>query len=114
MQVLDSIKESLIVRKAVSAGQWGASWLKDQLWPVYSTGAVIGALCLLASLHEKTILADHLYGATSPMRDQQEQIVKTGAQVMDEEASKAVKSYVWGLPADEFRKLRANRNMDIL
>ena len=109
--VLESVTENVYVRKSIMGAQWGASWLKDQLWPIYSTGIVVGALCLLASVHEKSLLADHYYGANHVLIDQQDREVKNAAAIMEDDASKAVKQYVWGLSSAEFKQLATERGI---
>jgi len=109
--VLESITENVYIRKCILGAQMGASWLKDQLWPIYSTGVVVGALCLLASVHEKTLLADHYYGANHSLQDHQEKEIKHASTVMEEDSAKAVKQYVWGLSQEEFKQLARERDI---
>ena len=104
------LTDSAFVRKTLTAGFWLYERIEEQLWPLYSSGVVVGALCLLSSMTEKTVVADHLCTrGRMDLQDQAESEIKKASQLMEAESLKSVKNYVWSLPSDEFQKLQAGR-----
>eukprot|EP00760_Papus_ankaliazontas_P002434 PhM_4_TR10/c0_g1_i1/m.587 len=106
---MEALVDNVYIRKFRTGFGLVSSWVKDQLWPIYSTGVVLGAVCLIASVHEKTMLADHLYGATSDLGDNTETVTKNATALMEEESVKSVKNFVWGLKKADFHDLHTAR-----
>ncbi|RNF14213.1 uncharacterized protein Tco025E_05900 [Trypanosoma conorhini] len=90
-------------RASVGAAVQAWGWLQERAWPVYSTGLILSVLCVLATAHEKQILADSLYGGDVVLKNEREKTVEGARKLFQEEAAQGVKQLVWMLPAGEFR-----------
>ncbi|KEG11543.1 hypothetical protein DQ04_02511020 [Trypanosoma grayi] len=96
--VLKAYRASLTAATAA----WG--WVCERLWPVYTTGIILSALCMLASAQEKQILADHLHGADAAFQKDPALTVEEARKLFQEESAQGVKQVVWMLPSNEFRR----------
>ena len=77
----------------------------SQVWPIYSTGTMVGFVFLIAAMHEKQMLADSLYG-TGKLHSSEEgqQLTAHASQLLEDEVQHAVKVDVFSLPSEHFRR----------
>lgn len=85
-------------------------YVSDRLWPVYSTGMVVGSLLLIASMHEKQTIADHYFGAKCAKEALESEQVSAATQLMEDELQRAVKVDVYNMPASEFAAEHSQRH----
>jgi len=100
--LLERITEHSFYRRGLEASRAAWHWLKEGLWPVYSVGMVVSAICIIAAAQEKQTLADHLYGANTEFRDDNLAVSTRSAKLFKEESAVAVKQEVWSLSKEEF------------
>eukprot|EP00744_Colponema_vietnamica_P009025 GILI01012850.1.p1 GENE.GILI01012850.1~~GILI01012850.1.p1 ORF type:complete len:117 (-),score=29.58 GILI01012850.1:83-433(-) len=93
----------------ISTGVDGAlaiyGWASEHLWPIYSAGAVLSAVFMLAVAQEKQILGDHLHGSPRAVElrgGKRDETIQRAQKLLDEEASIAVKQDVWALRKADF------------
>jgi hypothetical protein len=99
----DNLMASSAVRNATSGGKFVYGFVVSQLWPAFSTGMVLGSVFVIAAMHEKQTLADHLYGAKGNLAGTEgEAAVGAASQLLDDEVQRAVKADVYAMPKGKF------------
>ena len=98
--IWEKLTDNRPVRVTVAAAKVTYGYVRERLWPVYSTGMVFGTLMLIASMHEKQTLADHFYGHK---RTPSTEDVDAASQLMEDELHRAVKTDVYRMPAAQFQ-----------
>eukprot|EP01084_Bolivina_argentea_P207069 353386_1 len=103
MTILETIKESPVVVGLVQGGRavWG--WSSQHLWPLYSTGAIVSALAVVAAVHEKQMVADHLYGSNPVLKEEGEEMMRRCASQFEDALQRGVKEDVYGLSQSQFQ-----------
>ena len=109
---IETVKENSAVRTVVSAVKVTYSWVTERLWPVYSVGIVVSAVCMIAAAQEKQIVADHLFGSNAKFRENPTEVAAATSKLMKDEVSIAVKQAVWNMPKNEFQSEYAERHGD--
>ena len=85
--------------------------LVSLLWPLYSSGIVVGAVCFVASVYEKSILVNLTSISNSTfLQDQPENEIKQAGELMESMATNEIKRYVNDLSKQDFDELRVARN----
>ena len=89
--------------------------LLNAMWPLYTSGIIVGSMCFVASVYEKCFLANLTSAANATfLQDQPENEIKQAAELMESIATREVKNYIAKLSPDEFDHLRNSReNMTI-
>ncbi|KNH07855.1 hypothetical protein XU18_1532 [Perkinsela sp. CCAP 1560/4] len=85
------------------------SSVMETLWPLYSSGIVIGSLCFLVSVYEKSVLVNVLNNISGSLQDQPEQEIKQAGELMESEAYLQIKKYIAQLSQEEFNELQKIR-----
>ena len=101
MGALSVITENKYVKLGYGLGALVYGYVTERLWPVYSTGMVVGTLMLIASMHEKQTIADHFFGHKAKVTNEE---VEEAQQLMDDELHRAVKRDVYRMPASKFHE----------
>ena len=97
--------DSDAVTKSVAFVKKAYNFAQAQIWPVYSTGTMVGFVFLIASMHEKQMLADCMYGSGKLHNSEEgQQLTSHASQLLDDEVQHAVKIDVFSLPAEHFRR----------
>ena len=97
---LSIVTQNKYVKLGYGLGAMAWGYVTERLWPVYSTGMVVGTLMLIASMHEKQTLADHFFGHKANVAESE---VEEAQQLMEDELHRAVKRDVYRMPASEFQ-----------
>jgi hypothetical protein len=104
MKAIEAITENPVVSSTVSFVKTSYAWVTARLWPVFTAGMVVSAICVIATSHEKQLLADHLYGSNGALRaDEADETLRKANALFDDELSRAVKADVWALSSSQFR-----------
>lgn len=107
MGFLSFLKQNRYIATSVDGAISVYEYCTEKLWPVYSAGAVLSAIFMLAVAQEKQILGDHLHGSprSVQLRDgKREETIQKGHKLLEEEASIAIKQDVWALPKADFEQ----------
>ncbi len=104
--IADKITDSTVFKYSLAAVKVSYGYVSERLWPVYSVGMVIGTMMLIASMHEKQILADSLFGGKQGVTQEE---TAEATQLMDDELHRAVKVDVYRLSAADFAAEAAQR-----
>lgn len=102
MSFLDKIREHPVSTTTVVTVRKVYAWATENLWPVYSAGVIVSAMCMLAACQEKQTLADHLYGNNKTFQSDRSDIVGHAGKQMDEEISYAIKHDVFAMSKSAF------------
>jgi ABC-type iron transport system FetAB permease component len=81
------------------------TWIHAQLWPIYSTGAILGAVMMVGAIYEKQVLADVTYGKTE--KETLAALQTKSEAAVEDETKYAVRHQVYNMTAPEFRQLQA-------
>ena len=109
MGFLTKIREHPVTSNTVMGVRAVYTFVTETLWPVYSTGIVVGAICMIAASHEKQLVLDHLYGANKAMKDDATAITTESSKQFSNEVTYSIKQHVYSLPRDEFDREYAAR-----
>ena len=102
MQLIEQLKENSTFQHCMQGARFAYAYVQTTLWPVYSTGMILSALCIIAAAQEKQMMADYLYGSRSTLQDDADAIVRRSTQMFDDETAHAVKQDVYSLTNAEF------------
>lgn len=109
MGFLTKVREHPITSTTVMGARAVYSFVTETLWPVYSTGIVVGAICMIAASHEKQQVLDHLYGNNKQMKEDASAIVTESSKQFGNEVSYSIKQNVYSMPRAEFESEYAAR-----
>ena len=110
---IETIKENSALRTVVGAVKTTYSYVTERLWPVYSVGIVVSAICMIAAAQEKQMVADHLFGSNTMFRENPSEAASATSKLMKDEVGIAVKQAVWSMPKGEFQSEYSERLGDV-
>ena len=116
MGFLSAIKSNQYIAMGIDGAMAVYGFVSENLWPIYSAGAILSAVFMLAVAQEKQILGDHLHGSprSVQLRDgKRDETIIRAKKLLEEESSIAIKQDVWALPKAEFEKEYAAAHGDV-
>lgn len=99
----ERVREHPVTNTVVGYASVGIAFVQVHLWPVFSTGMVLGTVAIVAAAYEKQMIADHLFGGSHAAKRRDAEAVSNASELLDEESTIAVKRAVWHLPRSEFK-----------